>query len=201
MGEPKLLELYVDTTSDGSITQGDILFNFPVLVPVITNPTELTEYSPENIAKRTAFDIHYTDLIIMTQSCDLVNNPAMSRKPLDYVVCATIRRIDKYTKKVIDNVNSGRMPAYYLLNKDDKFLSNSQIIDFTGIHTITYEFLNDFASKQTSRFKPSSPILEKISHHFGNYFSRIGLDYEREQKDLVEEYRVLKDELKEKVKQ
>lgn len=185
------MKLYNSIEPSEFISQGDILFNFPILIAGIEEIHNLPDFSTESIKSQAYFDILRSDVIIMSQACDLANEPERSRKPVDSVICASIFPINKYSKSLVTETNSNRKPGYYLLHKDDSLLTKSYIIDFTRLYTIPYDLLNSFANKQSIRIRPANPLLEQISHHFGNFFSRIGSDFERPKPDLVKEYEEL----------
>ena len=186
------MQLYISVDSTNFISQGDILFGFPILIAGVDNIESLPDFSKEAIAEQAYYDILRTDIIVLSQACDLANEPHRGREPIDSVVCASIFPINHYSKSLVTETNSGKRPGYYLLHKDDRLLGKSYIIDFTKLYTIPYELLNSFASKQATRVRPANPLLEQISHHFGNFFSRIGSDFEREKSDLTKEYDDLK---------
>lgn len=191
MGEEKKEEvLYHKVPSTESVSQGDILFNFPILLPDQSSIEE----------GQMSFLSFASDIIILSQSCDLVHDKQRNRFPVDPVICAAIFDIGHYSWSLVSETNSGTRPAYYLLNRDKIFLDKSYIIDFSRIYTIPYRLLSDFSSKNGDRIRPISPILEKISQHFGNYFSRIGTEYERHSKDLKEEYTPLREKFEEEQK-
>jgi len=182
--------LYQKIPSTEDVSQGDILFNFPILLP---DQTKIEDGK----MPFTSFD---ADIIILSQSCDLVLDLNRNRHPVDPVVCAAIHHIGCFSSGLVTETNSGRKPSYYLLNKDNIFLDKSYIVDFGAIYTIPYKVLDDFTRNYGDRFRPTSPILEKISQHFGNYFSRIGTEYERDSKELKEEHRILKQQYEEEMK-
>lgn len=182
--------LYQKVPSTENVSQGDILFNLPIFLP------DQTKIDADG---KVPFEAFAADIIILSQSCDLVLDPARNRLPVDPVVCAAIHHIGCFSKTLVTETNSGRKPSYYLLNKDNVYMERSYIIDFGAIYTIPYKILSEFATNQGDRFRPISPILEKISQHFGNYFSRIGTEYERDPKELKEEHSILEKKYKEEL--
>ncbi|MED3854231.1 hypothetical protein P4607_22980 [Priestia megaterium] len=186
-------ELYQRIKQTENISQGDIFLNFPILLPdKETNYEELKEITPQALKENIQYKVYETNIIILSQSCDMVYDESRGRYPVDPVIVASINDISQYSWNLVGETNSGKRPAYFLLNKSDGFLDMSYIIDFGTIFTIPYDLLNRFSKGYGERYRPTSPILEKISQHFGNYFSRIGLEYERDSKDLKAEYQTLK---------
>lgn len=192
--------LYKKIHCSEPISQGDIFFNFPVFLPNPTSIAEIKGIDKDSLEKQVKFQVFHADIIILSQSCDLVSDPHKNRYPVDPVVVATINEIGVHSWNVVSETNSGSRPSYYLLNKDEGFMSKSHIIDFGSIHTISYNILEIFREGYGDRIRPISPILEKISHHFGNYFSRIGTEYERHKSDLKAEYEPLREKYQEEVK-
>lgn len=183
-----MTSLYILGTSSDDLSQGDILFDVPVFNLGIEEIESLPDFSFESLEGRVTSNVDIKGLIIMSQACDLANEPERNRKPIESVVCASIYPISRYSKDLISQTNSKTRPGYYLLHKEDGALENSYIIDFYKLHTISYQFLSQFSKKQTKRIRPNNPYLEQISHHFGNFFSRVGSDFERPKKDLQKEF-------------
>lgn len=183
--------LYQEVYSKETISQGDILFNFPIVLP-----NQLAVEKEEN-----PFIMYNANIIVMSQACDLILDEGRNRYPVDPVICAAIYDIGNFSWELVSQTNSGNRPAYFLLNRDEKFLDKSYIIDFGKIFTIPYKVLDEFAKKSGDRFRPISPILEKISQHFGNYFSRIGTEYERNKQNLKEEHKTLREKHIERIKE
>lgn len=190
--EIKKSALYQQVKESEKISQGDILFSFPVFFPDSDSLKSLKKVTKESLGTEMAFTVYNADIIILSQSCDLVLDPARNRYPVDPVICAAINDIGKFSWDLVSKTNSGMKPSYYLLNKDNLFLDNSYIIDFGQIFTIPYDLLSLFSQGYGDRFRPISPILEKISQSFGNYFSRIGTEYERDKSDLKQEHEPLR---------
>lgn len=185
-------ELYQTIQPDENISQGDIFFNFPVFLPDPNNKyNEIKDFSIKTIEEKIKFKVYHSDIIILSQACDMVLDPSRNRRPIDPVIVAAVNHIGKFSWKLVSETNSNRRPAYYLLNKEDGILGKSFIVDFTRIYTIPYEILSKFSKEYGPRLRPTSPILEKLSQHFGNYFSRIGLEYERRSDELKSEHEKL----------
>ena len=183
--------LYHSIPESDNISQGDILFNFPLILPNKESMESIEQLTAENLTN-IRLDRVQADLIIMSQACDMVDDPQRSRKPLDSVICAAIFDIGNFKLQTVQDTNAGRKPTYYLLNRDGLYLDKSYLIDFSNIYTVPYSLLNEFTTNYGNRILPISPILEKISQHFGNYFSRIGTEYERNKADLKTEYEQLR---------
>ena len=185
--------LYRRIPESDNVSQGDILFNFPIFLPSIESIQDVEEISIEGLGKHMKMTAFTTDIIVLTQACDLVNNE--KRNPIDSVVCAAITDIGLHSWEVVGGTNSNRNPSYYLLNKEDDVFPKSHLINFEELFTVPYDVLTAFKNNAGDRVRPTSPILEKISQHFGNYFSRIGTEYERQKAELKVEHKELKEKI------
>lgn len=192
--------LYRRVPATENISQGDILFNFPIILPNIKSLDQIDKVTKESLKDHVEMDLFDADIIILSQACDLVFDEQRGRYPVDPVICAAVNEIGSYSWRLVEDVNSGKRPAYFLLNKDESFMEESRIIDFGQIFTVPYDVLSKFVTSTPDRFRPISPILEKVSQQFGNYFSRIGTEYERDKKDLKEEHRLLKERYEQQLK-
>jgi len=87
------------------LEQGDILENCPVFAP----PPDL---EPED-AVNAQFKWHSRDLIVISQSCDLVKG----REKLEEVLfCPVYTRTESQFKSdQLENARKGRLPAYHLV--------------------------------------------------------------------------------------
>src|SRR5215213_6384475 len=108
--------------NDDTIEQGDLLFNLPVYFP---RYPEGIAFDPEDIGERElpriASDIGIYDVIVLSQSCDLV---AEQNAPLSVIVCPifTIDAGKQYYKSLLNagglnNVIKGREPGLHMLNE------------------------------------------------------------------------------------
>jgi hypothetical protein len=80
-------------------------------------------------------------------------------------------------KKVLEKIRQGQSPNYYMLNACTlkEFPQGIQIVDFRSMFTMPFSFLTQFAESKGKRLRLRSPYKEKLSHAFGNFFSRVGL--------------------------
>lgn len=171
----KSMEWYTEIDDSAPISQGDIIFDCPIIVP---DPefdfTGLEDIS--NIEMR----IYTADVIVMTQACDLANDPP------DTVIVAQINGLDGISWSTLSEINSGRRPAYHLISKKENgnAVMDYKIVDFTSIYSVSLILLQKQAELQKYRLRLNSPYLEFLSQRFGYFFSRIGLPINISKRDL-----------------
>ncbi len=120
------------------------------------------------------------DLIVITQSCDLVNEPF----PQFIVLCpifslATFELTNpKFRKKgAWNNVLRGRVAGLHLLASPTEPANNREalVVDFREIYSLPYDFVIRRVSDVESHWRLRSPYLEHFSQAFARYFMRVGL--------------------------
>ncbi len=161
------MEWYSLIDEESLISQGDIIFDCPIIfLNKDFDLNNLDKPSEEKLMVAT------TDVIVMTQSCDLANNPP------DFVIVARIIDIGEITSwSTLSEINSGRRPAYHLIKSynDDSINMNYKVVDFSQIYSVPLRLLTSRYESQDVRLRLRSPYLEFMSQRFGNYFSRVGL--------------------------
>ena len=154
------------------LEQGDILENCPVFSP----PANLTLNSLEAV---TDFIWEQQDVIIMSQSCDLVKG----REKIEEVLfCAVWNRSELAeghlsTDKGMEDARKGQLPAYHVLNecKLAQIEKEFRIVDFRYIFTLPLDFCREFAGKSQNRIRLLPPYREHLSQAFARFFMRVGL--------------------------
>jgi len=156
------------------LQQGDLIPNCPILIP------------PPNILQEeeTEIEIKEIDSIILSQSCDLVND-----KIEIVLVCPfyslTIflnnlpedQKGNRAKRKVVDNLRKGYLPGYHLLNNESEIesLSDYQVVDFRNVYGIQFQSLKTMAVTLNDRIRLLPPYREHLSQSFARYFMRVGL--------------------------
>lgn len=163
---------------DGAgLEQGDILPRCPVY-----QLAELPFPIPNGYAP--TIDIVVYDLIVMSQSCDLLNDKVetvllaqVEGWPAFVAANATANPFVKsreYRKKLVDGV----IPAYSLLNT---FVGPPpmpwSVVNFHRLVTLPKTYLTRFAPTLGPRLRLRSPYLEHLSQAFARYFMRVGLPH------------------------
>jgi hypothetical protein len=154
-----------------NILQGDLIVNCPIIIP--PNSFEQQELQAKE-----------ANVIVMSQSCDIVNN-----KVEIILVCPYVTLEDflsrhpmsqdgnkKGREKVLENLKQGHFNQYHILQKEKKYsLNDNIIVDFRNVYGVHFEFLKNHASKIESRIRLLPPYREHLSQAFARYFMRVGL--------------------------
>lgn len=120
------------------------------------------------------------DLIVVTQSCDLVNEP----KPQFVILCpiypiAEFESVNQNFKKKgrWNDVLKGRVSGLHLLASPISPDNNREalVVDFREIYSLPYNYLMRRVSDLESHWRLRSPYLEHFSQAFARYFMRVGL--------------------------
>jgi len=153
-----------------SLEQGDILRQCPVLLPMPDMTFPLTDNS-------ISADLLTFDVIVMTQSCDLVND-----KVPDVILCSHFDLNEagmldaslgkKDTHKAILN---GYRHRYMMLASNAEPPMGHRIVDFGRIFCLPKAFVRQFASGQGKRLRLCPPYREHLSQSFARFFMRVGL--------------------------
>ena len=161
---------WYDTVIGDEIQQGDILEGCPVFVP----PSNLAETGPE----ATTFKWVERDVIIMSQSCDLVKERA---KVEEVLLCAVWKRSEiksgeLATPQGMEKARKGLLPPFHVLAECSlsSFTREVQVVDFRRVYTLPLEFIRKLAvSKDRIRLLP--PYREHLAQAFARFFMRVGL--------------------------
>jgi hypothetical protein len=169
-------QIWWEDLEGSDLSQGDYLVACPVLIV-------LDSFDPIE-GKESDVIIEERNLIIMTQSCDLIQNKAKS------VALCPIYTLDELTKKnpsysskkSWEPVRQGRIEGWHMLAG---FLGPSNqdalVVDFRQIYTLPVGFLRNFATKANVRKRLKSPYLEHTAQSFARFFMRVGLPSNIEQ--------------------
>lgn len=153
------------------LTQGDWLGDCAVATPPSSLKTD-----DKNVE---AFIDTY-DLILVSQTCDLVNEPSYP-----YVAACPICSIQDYeldsaktsNADVWNGIRKGRQEGLYLLPnpREPNNAWASLVVDFRLILSLSTEYAREVARKQPERYRLDSPFLEHFSQAFARFFMRVGL--------------------------
>ena len=158
------------------LEQGDILEYCPVFAP----PSDLTLDSLKD--GEANFTWEERDVIIMSQSCDLVRG---TEKVPEVLLCTIWNRSelaelpggDLSAKAGMEQVRKGRLTGLQMLNKCE--LSDMErdfrVVDFRRTYTLPLDFCREFARKSQNRIRLLSPYREHLSQGFARFFMRVGL--------------------------
>lgn len=154
--------------NERTLAQGDLLNR--CLVPVFT---------PDFGTNGGDVPVGESDLIIITQSCDLEN------AKVDLVALCPIYSLMEFEegnprlkkKGEWEKVRKGRIEGLHLLGSpatpDDN--QGALVVDFGQIFSLPPAYLEKRAGELGARWRLDSPFLEHFSQAFARYFMRVGL--------------------------
>ena len=152
------------------LAQGDLLDGCPVFMP----PADLTEPSDD-----AAFAWQERDVIVMTQSCDLVPG---REKVTEVLLCAAWSRSELTlghlaSPRGLEDARRGNLPVYPLLSECDLpgMARELHIVDFRRVYSLPVPFLRQSAARAGNRLRLLPPYREHLSQAFARYFMRVGL--------------------------
>ena len=153
------------------LQQGDIFEMCPVFIP-----GEEVERGETLIPR---FEVEDRDLILVSQSCDLVRG----REKLEDVVLCSVWRMSEYesgylaSAKGRDEVRRGNAPGYHMLAAcaTAGMEREVRIVDFRQLYSLPLEFVRQQALRQNERPRLLPPYREHLSQAFARFFMRVGL--------------------------
>jgi len=147
--------------------QGDILFDFPLLIA----------RHDEQEASMTV-DQESLDLIVLTQSCDLENGKVTRILVAPAVSLSDWLLENPFDLNRLEEIRRGFDTSLYLLPSwpsGPKELEKDRVVDFGHLQTIDAAQVNQFVEKLGERVTLISPALEHFSQAVARSFMRVGL--------------------------
>ena len=163
------LDVVLDTLEPQKwLHQGDLLVD--IKIPVFKALLDLqNDPNPE-------IPVDLGTLIVMTQSCDLVNRKA----PM--VACCPVHTLEEFEsfnerfKGEWENVRRGKIAGLHLLPGSDLQKNRTcLVVDFRVIHSLSIEHVVEFIKDSQRHPRLQSPYLEHMSQAFARLFMRVGL--------------------------
>lgn len=174
---------------DISLTQGDIIFDCPLLAWQ-DNALRLEGVDETEVLKSAANGIK-ADVVVMTQACDLENEkvenvilcPHVSLDDHCVVWKDNMQRVDQHPtdkawKRHCDEICNGYMWNITMLNdcRIDGSSIGIRIVFFNEVFTVPRSFLESLLKQRRhSRFRLLPPYREHLSQAFARFFMRVGL--------------------------
>ena len=163
---------WYEQVSGEQLEQGDIFLTCPVILP----PSDLSFPIPNYTINAI---VETYDVVVMTQSCDLVND-----KTTEIIFCphwdlkqagemdASLAKKDA-PKAII----KGYRPRYTMLAQSNipELPMGIRIVDFGRVFSLPKTFVSQFALRQGKRLRLSPPYREHLSQAFARFFMRVGL--------------------------
>jgi hypothetical protein len=158
------------------IQQGDILENCPVFVL----PPDVELDSPTISDKLYEMPFQASDVIVMSQTCDMVKG----RQRISEVLLCSIWSKSDFNKgdmmsgnKDWENARKGRFPGFHVLNKCDLegFKRDYKVVDFRRVYSLPIDLTRRIAVNLGQRICLLPPYREHLSQAFARFFMRVGL--------------------------
>lgn len=162
------------------VLQGDILPSCPVFQVAADLKWPVSD--PTGVR----LNATVTDLVVMTQSCDLVNSKveevllAQRMAWSDLVHVQTqggndVVKSSRFRKLLVE----GNIFSLLLLHKRDTAPELPwSVVDFHRVFTLPKAFVTQFAALVGPRLRLRSPYREHLAQAFARYFMRVGLPHD-----------------------
>jgi len=164
--------------SDDTLEQGDVFVDCPVFVPRADLSPELLEGGRGESAVN--FDCASEDVIVLTQTCDLVKG---REKVTEVLLCPLNEKTDfaegalLAKKEDWERARKGGFPGYHVINRCS--LSGHEfepmVVSFRRVYSLPLDFLRQLATIKSERIRLLPPYREHLSQAFARYFMRVGL--------------------------
>jgi hypothetical protein len=164
---------WFSVTDGDELEQGDIFEDCPVFLP----PDNLAVTATEKAATVT-FTWNERDLIVLSQSCDLVKG----REKLDDVLLCAVWKRSEFKEghlandKGMEDARRGQLPAFHVLATSEVagFEREVRVVDFRRVYSLPLAFVRKRAT-MAKRLRVMPPYREHLSQSFARYFMRVGL--------------------------
>jgi hypothetical protein len=137
-------------------------------------PADLAEPWDES-----AFAWQERDVVVMTQTCDLVPG---REKVTEVLFCAVWSRSDLNsghlaTAHGLEDARRGNLPGYHLLAGCDigGIVREVRVVDFRRVYSLPLAFVRQRAASGGDRLRLLPPYREHLSQAFARFFMRVGL--------------------------
>jgi hypothetical protein len=181
---------YETVNADQQITQGDLIFNCPILSWKSENLN--IQGANENEVLQGATNAISADVVVMTQACDLEHE-----KVTNVILCPHLSISEYFSFWKEDMERKGQNPTSkawknhcndirdgYLWNLSmlNEFDSNGtveleiRLVDFHEVFTVPRAFLESLLFQRgENRYRLLPPYREHLSQAFARFFMRVGL--------------------------
>lgn len=167
---------YALVDSHEDLLQGDLLRDCPIVVP----PADMA--TGEGVADKVETDVMLYDIVVMSQSCDLVQ-----RKVDLVLVCpfwplseAESLNPNLKTAAAKENLRQGRFVGYVLLDRCviDGFETDYLVVDFRSVFSVPFDYIVHMSKDAGERLRLLPPYREHLAQAFARFFMRVGLPTE-----------------------
>lgn len=168
---------WYDVVVGNQLEQGDFLLNCPVLEAKWTGANE------PNLAHSLEASVRLFDVVIMTQSCDLVQDKIDTVLVTPYFSVEFLVQHNwptaspKEIANLRERIRRGEMPGYHMLAGCELpgFIHGLQIVSFYQVFSVPKNLVLYLAEQQSPRLRLLPPYREHLGQAFARFFMRIGL--------------------------
>ncbi len=156
---------WYDSPAGLDITQGDIVFDCPIPVPVSVQSIGVAAGSYAEI------DIRKYDVVVMSQACDIQHG-----KVNDIILCPLSKLEDiapPENLRAREELRRGVVIGRHLLNRTDDF--DFHVVEFRYVFSLPKKFLLEFVARADRRLRLLPPYREHLAQAFARFFMRVGL--------------------------
>ena len=171
---------WYEAVEGAELQQGDLLRAF-----LVARPPESIECGVDGVPIVSPIKVETHDIIVLTQSCDLLN-----KKTNNLIVCPHFRLTDigtivpghvrdnpKLLNKFYEEIRRGyQWPLHMLAASQEMGLEDDiRVVDFRLVSVVSLDFAKSIAGRTGQRLRLKSPYVEHLSQAFARFFMRVGL--------------------------
>ncbi|MDQ2732010.1 MAG: hypothetical protein M3Y56_10150 [Armatimonadota bacterium] len=181
--DPITLSDWYELISGLDLEQGDILERCPVFQP----PADMriigaSESPAEELTNEVTFVVQPLDVVILSQSCDLVADQKQDSRIVILCPIWTLSAIGSTNQIFNSNYwremcRRGHMAGYHMVAgcSDERWQREVSIISFREVWSLPLPFVREYADRLGRRPRLRSPYKEHLAQAFARYFMRVGL--------------------------
>lgn len=165
---------WYDVIQESTLEQGDMFFSLQVVEPVLSKTVTA------GAEVETAAIVRDFDIVVLSQSCDLVQGK------LESVLVCPHWSIDEYeaiggdffrSRNGREEIRRGNVPGLHMLAQCDLpgFNSPIRIAGFRQAFSVPFSFLLQLANSSNPRLRLLPPYREHLAQAFARFIMRVGL--------------------------
>jgi hypothetical protein len=168
---------WYEVVESADLEQGDIFELCPIFTIVSTFSYE--DYLAPNF--KAEFDNWDDDVIVMTQSCDLVKD----HPKVEEVLLCPLWDLEKLAQQLDfaqqpkgkEDIRRGNVPGYHMLHASTlaDFQRPIRVVIFNRVYSLPIVFLRSLAQARGKRLRLLPPYREHLGQALARYFMRVGL--------------------------
>lgn len=162
------------------LQQGDLLRNFS-----LAKPPKNIEIGADGTPIPSPIKIETHHVVVLTQSCDLINNktgtllvcPCVSLGALRNLAPKDVRETPERLLKFYEQVRRGyQWPLHMIAAAQESSLDTEiRVVDFRYVALASLSYARRSARQEGRRLRLKSPYVEHLSQAFARFFMRVGL--------------------------